>query len=222
MVFFQDFYELPSTEELQRIEHAVAKEGITGNWRIRQICETTIRVVELIVEFCTKLPGFNTLRVEDQVTLLKSCSSEVMMIRMARRYDVHTDSIIFANNQPFDRDSFKKAGMGDYDEMFSFCRTMSDMKVDNAEYGLLTALVIFSERFSLHEPKKVEKIQEIYVEAFEAYVYNRRSRQNVMFAKLLNTLCVVKNLANKNSEQVFSLMISDEKFPKILSEMWGQ
>jgi ecdysone receptor len=96
------------------------------------------------------------------------------------------------------------------------------LKVDNAEYGLLTALVIFSERFSLHEPKKVEKIQEIYVEAFEAYVYNRRSRQNVMFAKLLNTLCVVKNLANKNSEQVFSLMISDEKFPKILSEMWGQ
>jgi hypothetical protein len=44
------------------------------------------------------------------------------------------------------------------------------MKVDNAEYGLLTAITIFSERRNLCEPKRVEKIQEIYVDALQVKI----------------------------------------------------
>lgn len=68
-----------------------------------------------------------------------------MMLRMARRYDVGTDSILFANNQPYTRDSYNLAGMGEtVDDLLRFCRHMYSMKVDNAEYALLTAIVIFS------------------------------------------------------------------------------
>jgi len=44
------------------------------------------------------------------------------------------------------------------------------MKVDNAEYGLLTAITIFSARKNLCDPHRVEKIQEIYVDALQAYM----------------------------------------------------
>lgn len=68
-----------------------------------------------------------------------------MMFRMARRYDVSTDSILFVNNQPYSRDSYNLAGMGEtIEDLLHFCRTMYQMKVDNAEYALLTAIVIFS------------------------------------------------------------------------------
>lgn len=68
-----------------------------------------------------------------------------MMFRMARRYDVQSDSILFANNQPYTRDSYSLAGMGEtIEDMLRFCRQMYAMKVDNAEYALLTAIVIFS------------------------------------------------------------------------------
>jgi ecdysone receptor len=64
---------------------------------------------------------------------------------MARRYDVQSDSILFANNQPYTRDSYSIAGMGEtIEDMLRFCRQMYAMKVDNAEYALLTAIVIFS------------------------------------------------------------------------------
>ena len=70
---------------------------------------------------------------------------QVMMLRMARRYDVGSDSILFANNQPYTRDSYSLAGMGEtVDDLLRFCRQMYGMKVDNAEYALLTAIVIFS------------------------------------------------------------------------------
>lgn len=67
------------------------------------------------------------------------------MLRMARRYDVQTDSILFANNQPYTRESYTMAGVGEViEDLLRFGRHMCSMKVDNAEYALLTAIVIFS------------------------------------------------------------------------------
>lgn len=58
---------------------------------------------------------------------------------------MQSDSILFANNQPYTRDSYSIAGMGEtIEDMLRFCRQMYAMKVDNAEYALLTAIVIFS------------------------------------------------------------------------------
>ena len=113
--------------------------------RFRHITEITILTVQLIVEFAKWLPGFDKLLREDQIALLKACSSEVMMLRMARKYDVQSDSIVFANNQPYTRDSYSLAGMGEtIEDLLRFCRQMYAMKVNNAEYALLTAIVIFS------------------------------------------------------------------------------
>lgn len=113
--------------------------------RFRHITEITILTVQLIVEFAKRLPGFDKLRHEDKIVLLKACSSEVMILRMARKYDYHTDSIIFANNQPYSRDSYTLAGIGNIiDDLLHFGRLMYSMKVNNAEYALLTAIVIFS------------------------------------------------------------------------------
>lgn len=50
-----------------------------------------------------KLMKFFPLYREDQITLLKACSSEVMMLRCSRKYDYKTDSIVYANNQPYTR-----------------------------------------------------------------------------------------------------------------------
>lgn len=77
--------------------------------------------------------------------MAQACSSEVMMLRMARKYDYNTNSIVYANNQPYTKDSYIRAGQGEtIDDMLRFCRQMWKMKVDNAEYALLTAIVIFS------------------------------------------------------------------------------
>lgn len=225
LVYFQEEFEQPSEDDLKKIESSVAEESDddsadpSANWRLRHITETTILTVQLIVEFSKRLPGFQSLCREDQITLLKACSSEVMMLRGARRYDVHSESIVFANNHPYTRENYVEAEL-ENDDLFKFCRSMSNMKVDNAEYALLTAIVIFSERHGLREAKKVEKIQEIYVDSLQAYVNNRRFRQKVMFAKLLCVLTELRSLGNANSEKCFSLKLRNKKLPKFLEEIW--
>lgn len=68
-----------------------------------------------------------------------------MMLRCSRKYDIKTDSIVYANNQPYTRENYRSASIGDFaDALFNFCRSMCVLKVDNAEYSLLTAIIIFS------------------------------------------------------------------------------
>nr|XP_045613938.1 ecdysone receptor-like isoform X4 [Procambarus clarkii] len=190
--------------------------------KFKHITDMTILTVQLIVEFSKRLPGFDTLLREDQITLLKACSSEVMMLRAARRYDSKTDSIVFGNNFPYTQHSYELAGLGESaGTLFRFCRNLCKMKVDNAEYALLAAIAIFSERPNLKELSKVEKLQEIYLEALKSYVENRRMPRSAMvFAKLLNILTELRTLGNLNSEVCFSLTLKNKRLPPFLAEIW--
>lgn len=71
-----------------------------------------------------------------------------MMLRVSRRYDVHSDSVLFANNQAYTRDNYRKAGM-DYviEDLLHFCRCIHGLNMDNVHYALTTAIVIFSGKY---------------------------------------------------------------------------
>uniref|UniRef100_A0A0P4WKJ3 NR LBD domain-containing protein n=1 Tax=Scylla olivacea TaxID=85551 RepID=A0A0P4WKJ3_SCYOL len=153
---------------------------------------------------------------------LQACSSEVMMLRAARFYDAKTDCIVFGNTLPYTQTSYEFAGLGESSQiLFRFCRNLCKMKVDNAEYALLSAIIIFSERPNLKELQKVEKLQEIYLDALRAYVCNQRfPRPGMVFAKLLNILTELRTLGNLNSEVCFSLKLKNKRLPPFLAEIW--
>nr|AAG46050.1 ecdysone receptor [Calliphora vicina] len=224
LIWYQDGYEQPSEEDLKRIMSSPDENESQHDVSFRHITEITILTVQLIVEFAKGLPAFTKIPQEDQITLLKACSSEVMMLRMARRYDHNSDSIFFANNRSYTRDSYKMAGMADnIEDLLHFCRQMYSMKVDNVEYALLTAIVIFSDRPGLEEAELVEAIQSYYIDTLRIYILNRHCGDPmslVFFAKLLSILTELRTLGNQNAEMCFSLKLKNRKLPKFLEEIW--
>lgn len=80
--------------------------------------------------------------------------------------------------------------------------------------------MVIAERPGLVEARKVEKIQEIYLEALQAYVMNHRARPMTEFAKLLSVLTELRTLGNLNSEMCFSLKLKNKKLPPFLAEIW--
>lgn len=70
------------------------------------------------------------------------------MLKTARRYDQKTDTIILGNRTTswaYSRDAYKQAGMGSAtDAIFEFAKSMARLRVDAAEFALLTAISIFS------------------------------------------------------------------------------
>lgn len=80
---------------------------------------------------------------------------------------------------------------------------------------------MFSERPEVVEGWKVEKIQEIYLEALKAYVDNRRRpKPGPIFAKLLSVLTELRTLGNQNYEMCFALKLKNKKLPAFLAEIW--
>lgn len=146
------------------------------------------------------------------------------MLRMARRYDAATDSILFANNRSYTRDSYRMAGMADtIEDLLHFCRQMYSLTVDNVEYALLTAIVIFSDRPGLEQAELVEHIQSYYIDTLRIYILNRHGgdhKCSVIFAKLLSILTELRTLGNQNSEMCFSLKLKNRKLPRFLEEIW--
>ena len=154
------------------------------------------------------------------------------------------DSIMYANNQPYPRDNYSSASISYVaDSLFNFCRRMCMLKVDNAEYALLTAIVIFSgkwldestpgvkscltnfcfyraDRPALLQPRNVEEIQEHYIETLRCYVDSHRPANKCHFAKLLGILTELRTLGNINSEMCVSLKVQNKKLPPFLAEIW--
>ncbi|XP_037088970.1 ecdysone receptor-like isoform X2 [Pollicipes pollicipes] len=223
LVRYQEEYESPTEEDMRR--SALERTSLDpAELQCKQITGLTVLTVRLIVEFTKQLPGFqDKLSRDDQICLVKACSSEVMMMRCARRYDEDTESIVFANNYPYTRAAYERAGLDatTIEKNFKFCKKMSKMKVDNAEYALLTAIDIFSDRRMLQEPDKVERIQSIYVDALRAYVdYQRPHPTGVIFAKLLSVLTEVRQLGELNKELCWSLKLQQKPLPPFLHEIW--
>ena len=70
---------------------------------------------------------------------------EVMLLRVALRYDKVKDAIMFGNEQPYTRKQLQDGGIGDLvDPMYDFAQSMSELDLDYAEYVLLMAITILS------------------------------------------------------------------------------
>ncbi|XP_073943834.1 ecdysone receptor isoform X1 [Choristoneura fumiferana] len=227
LIWYQDGYEQPSDEDLKRITQTWQQaddENEESDTPFRQITEMTILTVQLIVEFAKGLPGFAKISQPDQITLLKACSSEVMMLRVARRYDAASDSVLFANNQAYTRDNYRKAGMAYViEDLLHFCRCMYSMALDNIHYALLTAVVIFSDRPGLEQPQLVEEIQRYYLNTLRIYILNQLSgsaRSSVIYGKILSILSELRTLGMQNSNMCISLKLKNRKLPPFLEEIW--
>ena len=74
------------------------------------------------------------------------------------------------------------------------------------------------------EPRKVEEIQEHYIETLRCYVESHKTVRDPTnkchFAKLLGILTELRTLGNINSEMCVSLKVQNRKLPPFLAEIW--
>lgn len=147
-----------------------------------------------------------------------------MMLRVARRYDDGTGTILFANNQSYSSERYNHMGIGYLaEDLIHFCKQLFNLDVDNVEYSLITAIVIFSDRPGLEKTELVDLIQSYYIETLRVYIINRYGGSSICtihFAKLLSILTELRTLGNKNSEMCFSLKLRNKRLPKFLEEVW--
>ncbi|KAM7370985.1 hypothetical protein PAMP_010491 [Pampus punctatissimus] len=184
--------------------------------------ELSTKCIIKTVEFAKQLPGFTTLTIADQITLLKAACLDILILRICTRYTPEQDTMTFSDGLTLNRTQMHNAGFGPLtDLVFAFANQLLPLEMDDAETGLLSAICLLcGDRQDLEEADKVDVLQEPLLEALKIYVRKRRPHKPHMFPKMLMKITDLRSISAKGAERVITLKMEiPGSMPPLIQEM---
>ncbi|XP_012933193.1 retinoic acid receptor alpha isoform X5 [Heterocephalus glaber] len=184
--------------------------------------ELSTKCIIKTVEFAKQLPGFTTLSIADQITLLKAACLDILILRICTRYTPEQDTMTFSDGLTLNRTQMHNAGFGPLtDLVFAFANQLLPLEMDDAETGLLSAIcLICGDRQDLEQPERVDLLQEPLLEALKVYVRKRRPSRPHMFPKMLMKITDLRSISAKGAERVITLKMEiPGSMPPLIQEM---
>uniref|UniRef100_A0A3B5BG08 Nuclear receptor subfamily 1 group D member 1 n=1 Tax=Stegastes partitus TaxID=144197 RepID=A0A3B5BG08_9TELE len=173
--------------------------------------------VREVVEFAKHIPGFSTLSQNDQVTLLKAGTFEVLMVRFASLFNVKEQTVTFISGATYSLVELQAMGMSELlGAMFDFSHKLAMLELNAEELGLFTAVVLVSaDRSGIENVASVEQLQENLIRALRLLINksagapgnNHLNMDSPRFTKLLLKLPDLRTLNNMHSEKLLSFRI---------------
>uniref|UniRef100_A0AAY4BZZ8 Retinoic acid receptor gamma n=1 Tax=Denticeps clupeoides TaxID=299321 RepID=A0AAY4BZZ8_9TELE len=184
--------------------------------------ELSTKCIIKIVEFAKRLPGFTSLTIADQITLLKSACLDILMLRICTRYTPEQDTMTFSDGLTLNRTQMHNAGFGPLtDLVFAFAGQLLPLEMDDTETGLLSAIcLICGDRMDLEEPQRVDQLQEPLLEALKIYARRRRPNKPHMFPRMLMKITDLRGISTKGAERAITLKMEiPGPMPPLIREM---
>uniref|UniRef100_A0A4W3J2S1 Retinoic acid receptor beta n=3 Tax=Callorhinchus TaxID=7866 RepID=A0A4W3J2S1_CALMI len=184
--------------------------------------ELATKCIIKIVEFAKRLPGFTSLTIADQITLLKAACLDILILRICTRYTPDQDTMTFSDGLTLNRTQMHNAGFGPLtDLVFTFANQLLPLEMDDTETGLLSAIcLICGDRQDLEDAGKVDKLQEPLLEALKIYIRKRRPNKPHMFPKILMKITDLRSISAKGAERVITLKLEiPGSMPPLIQEM---
>ncbi|XP_071967549.1 nuclear receptor subfamily 1 group D member 1 [Engystomops pustulosus] len=165
--------------------------------------------VREVVEFARHIPGFQGLTQQDQVTLLKAGTFEVLMVRFASLFDVRERSLRFLSGATYSLPELQAMGMGELlSSMFDFSEKLASLNLSQEELGIFTALVLVSaDRSGMENASLVEQLQETLIRALRSLILKNSPNDISRFTKLLLRLPDLRTLNSMHSEKLLSFRV---------------
>ncbi|KAM4623041.1 nuclear receptor subfamily 1 group D member 1 isoform 2-T2 [Discoglossus pictus] len=165
--------------------------------------------VREVVEFARHIPGFKDLTQQDQVTLLKAGTFEVLMVRFASLFDVRERSLRFLSGAAYSLPELQAMGMGELlSSMFDFSEKLASLNLSQEELGIFTALVLVSaDRSGMENASLVEQLQETLIRALRSLILKNSPNDTSRFTKLLLRLPDLRTLNSMHSEKLLSFRV---------------
>ncbi|KAM6904759.1 nuclear receptor subfamily 1 group D member 1 [Xenentodon cancila] len=179
-------------------------------------CSFTPAVRE-VVEFAKHIPGFSALSQNDQVTLLKAGTFEVLMVRFVSLFNMKEQTVTFVSGATYSLEDLHVMGMSELlGAMFEFSGRLDALSLSAEELGLFTAVVLVSaDRSGIEDVASVEQLQESLIRALRSLVNKSTvapddsadNTDSPRFTKLLLRLPDLRTLNSMHSEKLLSFRI---------------
>ncbi|XP_063974731.1 nuclear hormone receptor E75 isoform X3 [Diachasmimorpha longicaudata] len=166
-----------------------------------------------VVEFAKRIPGFNLLAQDDQVTLLKAGVFEVLLVRLACMFDGQTNSMICLNGQVLKRDSIHNSNARFLmDSMFDFAERVNSLRLSDAELGLFCSVVVIAaDRPGLRNTDLVERMHNKLRSALQSVLAQNHPQHPDILRELLKKIPDLRTLNTLHSEKLLAFKMTEQQ-----------
>ncbi|KAK4294481.1 hypothetical protein Pmani_032897 [Petrolisthes manimaculis] len=165
-----------------------------------------------VVEFAKRLPGFQQLPQEDQVTLLKAGVFEVLLVRLAAMFDARSNTMLCLNGQLLRREALHTSVNARFlvDSMFDFAERVNSLKLSDAELACFCAVVVLApDRPGLRNAELVERVQRRLVNCLQAVVNKHHPENPSLQRELLSKIPDLRTLNTLHSEKLLKYKMTE-------------
>ncbi|XP_071809533.1 retinoic acid receptor alpha-like isoform X1 [Asterias amurensis] len=212
---------IPSSVDFSKWKPEERSSSKAFTWRI--FSEAIMPCIQRVVEFAKCLPGFLTLQQEDQMTLLKQGFFEVWMIYLSPVMLTDLRLIILREDCVFTREFLDKMETPDlWRHIFEFSTGLHQLGLTDMELGLFASITIMSgDRGEIKDSKRVEDLQEKFLECLRREISRREVKDNHLFAKVLMKMPLLRSTSTLQMETMlrFRMEFPNVAIPKLFVEL---
>lgn len=171
---------------------------------MEQFSERFMDHVRQVCTFAKLIPGFKCLHHDDQVTLLKSCVFEVLLVRLAGLFD--SQSLVCLNGDIIRKDTINAMAPGNarflMDSVFELAQRMNHFRLSDAEIGLFCAVVIITpDRPGLRNPELLMRIQNKLKGVLHSILLPQHPDNESIFPELMTMIHDLRTLNTLHTEK---------------------
>ncbi|XP_056223822.1 peroxisome proliferator-activated receptor alpha-like isoform X2 [Seriola aureovittata] len=182
--------------------------------RLFHCCQSTsVETVTELTEFAKAVPGFQSLDLNDQVTLLKYGVYEALFTLLASC--MNKDGLLVARGGGFITREFLKSLRRPFSDMmepkFQFATRFNSLELDDSDLALFVAAIICcGDRPGLVDVPLVEQLQEGIVQALRLHLLANHPDDTFLFPRLLQKLADLRELVTEHAQLVQEIKTTED------------
>uniref|UniRef100_A0A671YYD7 Peroxisome proliferator-activated receptor alpha n=1 Tax=Sparus aurata TaxID=8175 RepID=A0A671YYD7_SPAAU len=194
--------------------------------RIFHCCQcTSVETVTELTEFAKSVPGFSSLDLNDQVTLLKYGVYEALFALLAS--SMNKDGLLVAYGSGFITREFLKSLRRPFSDMmepkFQFAMKFNGLELDDSDLALFvfTVELLICYRPGLVNVAHIERMQESIVQVLQLHLLANHPDDTFLFPKLLQKLADLRQLVTEHAQLVQEIKkTEDTSLHPLLQEIY--
>ncbi|XP_008396242.1 estrogen-related receptor gamma isoform X2 [Poecilia reticulata] len=178
------------------------------------LCDLADRELVVNIGWAKHIPGFPTLSLADQMSLLQSGWMEILILRVAFRSLVMEDKLVYAEDYVMDEEQSKLAGLFDLNNaILQLVKKYKSMGLEKEEFVLLKAIALAnSDSMQIEDSEAVQRLQDVLHGALQDHEATHHPEDCRRAGKLIMTLPLLRQTAAR-AVQHFCSIKQDGRVP---------
>ncbi|XP_054900489.1 estrogen-related receptor gamma-like isoform X3 [Poeciliopsis prolifica] len=178
------------------------------------LCDLADRELVVNIGWAKHIPGFPTLSLADQMSLLQSGWMEILILRVVFRSLVMEDKLVYAEDYIMDEEQSKLAGLFDLNSaILQLVKKYKSMGLEKEEFVLLKAIALAnSDSMQIEDSEAVQRLQDVLHGALQEHEATHHPEDCRRAGKLIMTLPLLRQTAAR-AVQHFCSIKQDGRVP---------